>query len=136
MFVNDNISRKEYASTFYGLDHNIVRPATKRSQSSIKVIQWMTLINVHTPSRPKIIITPIRVSKKKFNMSLIITQKNLTQKYTNSIPIKKYHNCNNSHTLHHKIQVNKYLGINQIFMTWIFSTRNLKKGIHLKKPKR
>ena len=63
MFVNDNIAKKYSASTFYRLDSNIVRPATERSQRSIKIIKCLKLLNVHTPSPPKIFITPIRGSK-------------------------------------------------------------------------
>ena len=63
MFVNDNIEKKYPASMSYGLDRNIVRPANKRSQRSINIIQRIKLINVHTPYPPKILITPIRGSK-------------------------------------------------------------------------
>ena len=39
MFVNDNIAKKDSASTYYRLDRNIVRPSTKHSQLSNKSIQ-------------------------------------------------------------------------------------------------
>ena len=39
MFVNDNIAKKDSASTSYVLDSNLVRPATEYSQQSIKIIQ-------------------------------------------------------------------------------------------------
>ena len=88
MLFNDNIERKYSASMSYELDSTFMRPATKRSQLSIKIIQLITLINIHTPSSKKILITTIRGSKIYSIFHSFSLRRKLRQKSTNSIPIK------------------------------------------------
>ena len=89
MFINHNIARKYSASSSYGLDSNLVRPATKRSQQSIKIIQWIKINSCSHPILTKNIDYTHRGVKNIFNMSLIIPQNKTNTKNPNiSIPTK------------------------------------------------
>ena len=117
MFVNKNISRKESTSTSHGLYSHLMRPSNKRSQWSFRIIQWIKLMNVHTPTPPKIFITSIRGLKTYLICHSISLRRKITQKSKNSSPTKYYHKFKNSHTLQQKIQGETYMEINKIFMT-------------------
>ena len=100
MLFNDNIERKYYASMSYGLDSTFVRPATKRSQLLVKIIQLITFINIHTPSSLNILITTIRGSKMysifhSFSLRRKLTQNPQIQSLSNKITKAKTHTHSN-----------------------------------------